>query len=144
MGWNLVFRGSFLSLYPCFPHVFPSHSFKLPLLSQPRLRISFKDSFPSWQTESAALKSQCEKTKLTTQQAFPRSAIFTLSLSAFLGSRGLRRKFPAADFPRGNVYNSWLKLQRQCHHLSPKSYHPLPSQEVFLMDQNCSLPDAWV
>lgn len=37
-----------------------------------------------------------ENSRLTTQQAFPRSAIFTWILSAFSGSRGLSSRFPAA------------------------------------------------
>lgn len=40
----------FFPYIPASPTFFP-HSFKLSLLSQPRLRISFKDSFPSWQTD---------------------------------------------------------------------------------------------
>lgn len=36
---------------------------------------------------------------LCTQQAFPRSAIFTLSLSAFRGSKGLRTKSEALNPP---------------------------------------------
>lgn len=37
-----------------------------------------------------------ENSRLTTQQALPRSAIFTWILSAFSGSRGLSSRFPAA------------------------------------------------
>lgn len=129
-------RRPFLSLCPCAPLFFPQHKFQTVVTVTSRSKNLFYRFFSilaycEW--ISRFKQSMWKDCKLTTQQAFPRSAIFTLSLSAFLGSRGLRRKFPAVDFPTGNMYNSWLKLHGQRHHLSSKSYHPLPTQEGFCL-----------
>lgn len=85
---------------------------------------------------------------LTTQQAFPRSAIFTLSLSAFCGSRGLRTKSVALKAKRkertykvtkwtGMDVNSFMCTSVSCYFLT------ITFTWISRLQRNCRLRRCW-
>lgn len=68
---------------------------------------------------------------LTTQQAFPKSAILTLILSAFIGSRGLTSRDPAVSLPtvdkgKETKRHEWTKKSNKSLIINFQSLADLP------------------